>query len=70
MSSTLRLRCLDGGREYSIEDGLLLGGDPGCDIVLGSSEVSRKHARCRETEIIPGDVITFGKLRTVFDVVE
>ncbi len=70
MSSTLRLRCLDGGREYSIEDGLLLGRDPSRDIVLDPSEVSRKHARIRETEVTPGDVITFGKLRTVFDVVE
>ena len=50
MSSTLRLRCLDGGREYSIEDGLLLGRDPSRDIVLDSSEVSRKHAQIRVSE--------------------
>ncbi len=70
MSSTLRLRCLDGGRKYSIDVGLLLGRDPNWHIVLDSSEVSRTHTQIRETEVNPRDVITFGKLRAVFDVVE
>ena len=45
MTVNLRLRCLASGKEYAIADGLVIGRDSDCDIVLDSSEVSRRHAR-------------------------
>jgi pSer/pThr/pTyr-binding forkhead associated (FHA) protein len=45
MTVNLRLRCLDTGKEYPIVDGLVIGRDSACDIVLDSSEVSRRHAQ-------------------------
>ena len=40
-----RVISLVDGREYPIPlDGLVFGRDPSCDVVLGSTEVSRKHA--------------------------
>jgi pSer/pThr/pTyr-binding forkhead associated (FHA) protein len=44
-----RLVSLVDGREYRItHNGLMIGRDPGCDVVVPSSEVSRRHA-----EIVP-----------------
>ncbi len=40
-----RIISLTDGREYPIPDsGLVFGRDPACDVVIGSTEVSRKHA--------------------------
>ena len=47
-----RVISLVDGREYTIpSSGLTFGRDAGCDVVIPSSEVSRRHA-----EIVPGDV--------------
>jgi pSer/pThr/pTyr-binding forkhead associated (FHA) protein len=46
------LRSLVDGREYPVSAvGLVIGRDAGCDVVVPSSEVSRRHAA-----IVPGDV--------------
>jgi pSer/pThr/pTyr-binding forkhead associated (FHA) protein len=45
MTGNLRLRCLETNTEYPIIDGLVIGRDSACDIVLDSSEVSRRHAQ-------------------------